>query len=425
MNKTDRPAWLKRMDDGTIGEARSKAFLMDRFWILERSVDIDGADLIIQRKITGANLLDKDPPRFGVVQVKFYSDINTTRYIHKEYLIDEEGKTRNEFFLMCHSGFESEIRTYLFDAKEIIENCELAPEGHSREGRYIIPGRKLLATGEFRITSSRLALDRIERALRLATFEKNRRFLSWALPSVSIKNEYILPVYLEPIENWWGNIPEAFGEMKKKAQSFLFDLEDVHSQFKEIIESSDPEKALEIAEEMDNAYRGGDRLYLSLPKLYDEDFQKVVFEHKNKCDKLKKMGILDSFIEFKDSLLKYISTDLGPKIDSLEKNIVYEIKISYEPKTLKIISINSKYVPEEIYWKEPLKRNDRISLYGQENSGVKFVGDGDALVYWLPGRYGYGDKKDGQSWEEYFRHFSIYPISDLMQKMYDLILIRL
>ena len=425
MNKTDHPAWLKRMDHGAIGEARSKAFLMDRFWILERSVDIDGADLIIQRKITGANLLDKEPPRLGVVQVKFYSDINTTHYIHKEYLIDEEGETRNEFFLMCHSGFESEIHTYLLDAKEIVENFELAPEGHSREGRHIIPGRKLLSTAEFRISSSRLALDRIERALRLATFEKNRRFLSWALPSVSINNENILPVYLEPIDNWWGNIPEAFGEMKKKAQRFLFELEDVHSQFKEILESYDPEKALAIAEEIDASYRGGDRVYLSLPKLYDEDFQKAVYEHKNKCATLKKMGILDSFIEFRDSLLNFISTDLGPKKDSLEKNIVYELKIKFEPKTLKIISIKSNFIPEEKYWKEPLKRNDWVSPDGPETSGVKFAGDGDALVYWLPGRYGYVDKKEGQSWEEFFRHFSFYPISDLMQKLYDLILIGL
>jgi hypothetical protein len=64
-NNSTIPAWLNRIDHGAIGEARSKAFLMDRFWILERSVDIDGADLIIQRKITGSNLLDKEPPRLG------------------------------------------------------------------------------------------------------------------------------------------------------------------------------------------------------------------------------------------------------------------------------------------------------------------------------------------------------------------------
>lgn len=37
----ENPTWLKVMQNGTIGEARAKAFLLDRFWILERSVDID------------------------------------------------------------------------------------------------------------------------------------------------------------------------------------------------------------------------------------------------------------------------------------------------------------------------------------------------------------------------------------------------
>ena len=31
------------MQNGALGEARTKAFLLDRFWILERSVDIHGA----------------------------------------------------------------------------------------------------------------------------------------------------------------------------------------------------------------------------------------------------------------------------------------------------------------------------------------------------------------------------------------------
>ena len=46
------PAWLKAMQNGVIGEARTKSFLLDRFWILERSVDIQGADFLIQRRIT-------------------------------------------------------------------------------------------------------------------------------------------------------------------------------------------------------------------------------------------------------------------------------------------------------------------------------------------------------------------------------------
>jgi hypothetical protein len=48
MVNTDQPVWLKVMEHGAAGEARTKAFLLDRFWVLERSVDIDGADFLIQ-----------------------------------------------------------------------------------------------------------------------------------------------------------------------------------------------------------------------------------------------------------------------------------------------------------------------------------------------------------------------------------------
>jgi hypothetical protein len=62
----DTPAWLKAAQNGSIGEARARAFLLDRFWVLERSVDIDGADFIIQRRLTQATLLDRTPPRLDI-----------------------------------------------------------------------------------------------------------------------------------------------------------------------------------------------------------------------------------------------------------------------------------------------------------------------------------------------------------------------
>jgi len=75
-----------KMQNGSIGEARTQAFLIDRFWVLERSVDIDGADFIIHRRITSANLLDKRPPRFGVVYAKFFAGPKTSHHIYKQYL---------------------------------------------------------------------------------------------------------------------------------------------------------------------------------------------------------------------------------------------------------------------------------------------------------------------------------------------------
>jgi hypothetical protein len=42
MPSEKRPDWLVRQENGIIAEARTRSFLLDRFWILERSVDIEG-----------------------------------------------------------------------------------------------------------------------------------------------------------------------------------------------------------------------------------------------------------------------------------------------------------------------------------------------------------------------------------------------
>lgn len=37
---------------------RPRAFLVNRFWVLERSVDVHGADYLVQRRLLGQSLLD-------------------------------------------------------------------------------------------------------------------------------------------------------------------------------------------------------------------------------------------------------------------------------------------------------------------------------------------------------------------------------
>lgn len=422
-NKSTIPAWLNRIDHGAIGEARSKAFLMDRFWILERSVDIDGADLIIQRKITGSNLLDKEPPRLGVVQVKFFGDKNTTHYIHKEYLLDNEDCARNEFFVMCHSGIESDAKMYLLTSKEVLDNFKLAPPGHSKEGKYIIPGSKLFVSEEFRISSPKLTLDRIERSIQLASFGKNRRFLSWALPSASITEENIDPIYSEPIDNWWGNIPEAFKEMKKKAQNILYDLDDLHSKYTEIIESSDPERSLQIAEDIEASFKGGMNVYLTLPDdLYDENFQIVVKEHKQKVEQLKKKGLLDKFIEFKSKLSKFISEDFSKIENSLAKDDVYEINLVFCPNTLNITKILSRTCHASKFWDVELEKNQWDTLDVPEYSGVDIKGDCSITLFFLPNRFGYTNKREEQTLAEFFKDNPPYVVTDTMNKLSDFIL---
>lgn len=105
--------WLKSMQNGGIGEARTKSLLMDRFWILERSVDIDGADFLIQRRLNNKNILDYNFS-LGVVQVKFYQDKSTTQHIAKSYVFNSM-EIRKEFFLIIHTGMEENKKDIFFN----------------------------------------------------------------------------------------------------------------------------------------------------------------------------------------------------------------------------------------------------------------------------------------------------------------------
>lgn len=40
----------KREENGNLGEALAVAVLLKRFWVLDRSVDVDGADYLVQKR---------------------------------------------------------------------------------------------------------------------------------------------------------------------------------------------------------------------------------------------------------------------------------------------------------------------------------------------------------------------------------------
>jgi hypothetical protein len=173
--------WLKAMQNSAIGEARAKAFLLDRFWVLERSVDIDGADFIIQRRLTGRTLLDREAPRLGVVQVKYFGTYTTRHFVHREYVVDEENDPREDFFVLCSMGDEMAKRAFLITGKDLFDNFpHVTKDGN--EG-FVISYKQITSNSQFEITNPKVVLDRIEKLLEFAEFTKNRRFISWALPS--------------------------------------------------------------------------------------------------------------------------------------------------------------------------------------------------------------------------------------------------
>ena len=417
----DRPAWLVRMENGSIAEARTKAFLIDRFWILERSVDVEGADFIIQRRLTSKTLLDKNPPRFGIIQAKFFSNENTTHYVHREYVLNADNEPQEEFFLICHTGVEEGSRSFMIDSKQISEQFEITSEEHSKALCFRLSGSKILKEGHFEIINSNLILDRIERALQQADFRKNRSFISWALPSIQINPDDIDSIYLEPLDNWWGNIPKEFYKMKQKVQKSLYEIENAANMLHEIVSTNDPNKALMMAEDIKSEY--GDSYHFPRD-IFDKDFLNVVREHKERHDNLRKEGLLDSFLSLQFAFIDSIVEDLAHKM-KLAKDSVYVVSIEYDKDNFSNFRFTAELKIVTDLWRAEEKESDWSWKDVPSIEGLLSSKPGFIQIYWLPGRYSYDEFKDGKfyprdikDWKPELREIA--PSRTLMEEIYRL-----
>lgn len=416
----ERPTWLVIMENGSIAEARTRSFLMDRFWILERSVDIDGADFLIQRRLTARTLLDQDPPRLGIIQVKFFNDVNTTQQIHQSYVVDVDGNSRSEFFLICHTGFENNTKAFFLTAEEIKQEFDLGSFGDSRIQKYKLPGRKIMTPlSKFEIVNAKLVLDRIERALQRADFQGNRKFLNWAIPSMRIDENQIDESYCVPIDNSWCNIPESFKELKEKAFHEHLDIEcEMLRPLQKIVESTDPEQALALAEYYDKEHGRG---ALSRKELFDEDFRSAVIAHKKIYTQLHQSGLLDRFLSLREEFVEIVSSEVAPRM-KLAPNVVHVIDVQYEAVSFELIRFQSNFQDFQ-------ELGIKTDLFFSENTipprGILSSASGHIKVYWRPGGYSYGDswgKKDVEAeitdWKETLREYA--PSQILMDEIFRL-----
>lgn len=417
MDDKNTPTWLKIMQNGAIGEARARAFLIDRFWILERSVDIDGADFIIQRKVTRQNLLDRNPPRLGVVQVKFFESNKTAQYIPKVYIIDDEGKSRDEFFILCHTGNEDNLKTFFITAKEILENFEITIKDGIEKFR--LSGYKILDTDRYLISSNKNTLDRIENHLKLADFTKNRKFISWKLPSSEVDTDAIKTEFKEPLDNWWGEIPKEFKTLKESAHSTMVYIEDIYNNLKKVTEEIDPIKVFEYIHEIKSECCDGyGNWKIKLPDdLYNENFETVCHQHLEKVNYLKNKGLLDKFISLKELLKKDIS-DYVCKNLPIGPNTVLSIFIDFSTKDFTINSITYKLTEANDYWKVPNLLNQFGHIDTDKYYGIKDISKGKFEYYWLAGRI-WMDEIAKSDIPNFYKTENFRVYYECMEKMYE------
>lgn len=338
--------WLKSMQNGSIGEVRTKSFLIDRFWILERSVDIHGADFLIQRRLHERNILDIEPPRFGVVQSKFTQDQKTYHYINKEWILDEESKPQLEFFILIHTGEEEQRSMFLLTSSDISEDFEI-----NSENKFVISSKKVFESPKYKITNRKNSLDRIEKSIQCAEFYKNRFFIASRLSSFNPDFDAILPDYKENIEHWYGNIPELFKKQKQDAFEALLTIEEIHELLKRFIECIDPIEACYIAEKF---YHNFGRS-IPLPEVFSKDFYYGAKNFKEMVDNMRNDGLLDNYI----SLRKYITDEINSFLKSystmdIGSNTIHEIRFQYDPISFEFRNLSNSIsiIPEKDLFKE-------------------------------------------------------------------------
>ncbi len=412
----EHPAWLKRMQNGTIGEARSRAFLIDRFWVLERSVDIDGADLIIQRRITTQNLLDREAPRLGVVQVKFYGTTNTSQYVHKEYVIGRDEEVRSEFFLLCHTGEEEHQRLFLLTAEEIQKNFTL--KDHDGSEKFYLPHDKVVESGKFEVQSKKLSLDRIENQLKLADFTKNRHFLSWVLPSTSSEVDAILPEFKEPISNNWGSIPQGFVELKETARTALIDVEEVYNLILKVADATDPTEAEKTVEKMAYYCRSGRGWSITLPDFNNYDFFEIARRHKTMVTNLKNDGLLDTFIALPKTLQDKVTAFLKSHLP-VSSDAVLKCVVKYDVGSFNMETVDCSIVYEAEYStlnasEEFLRGDSPFSAWPK----MSVVAQGQVQMLWKIGKQKYVSLNSPEGLEKFERD-SIDVFEDCASFMHD------
>lgn len=335
---TDTPAWLKSMEHGVLGEARARAFLMERFWVLSRSVDIDGADYLIQRRLTNETFLNREPPRLGVVQVKFIQDGDTYIRIPKSYLVDQDSTTYGEFFLLVCSGREDDKSMLLLSAAEVMKDFRET----DIDGRIslVVKGSALLGNHNYTVLRQKSALDKIESALHTAKLSSNRQFL-YRAGYVDVQPDHIAHDWLLPIDNDWGDIGKAFFDAKKSLRHTMLEMEDVIDAISKILRSTNPSEAISVYEEEVKEYIGGgnnrDSLMFRCDGFTDGDFEQTVRLHNEKLERLRDLKIENSYFALQGAFEAAVVDQLPPLVKHGAEAV--RITISYSPDDLTASSV--------------------------------------------------------------------------------------
>jgi hypothetical protein len=117
-------------ENGLRGETRTEAILADEFWILERYVDRDGADYLVQQKDREQDKSSWYFTNLAVIQSKFRETKTRQIKIKEEYILNQKVSFHDislhftSFFVVIHTGDIDNQEIYMLSAKDILDLWE-------------------------------------------------------------------------------------------------------------------------------------------------------------------------------------------------------------------------------------------------------------------------------------------------------------
>ena len=173
----------KREENGNKGETRTQAFLLDSYWVMRRSVDVDGADFLVQEQ---ANTLEELRERtkklevLGIIQAKFFEGRNEVAVL-QDYVLDTTGTPRPEFFISIHTDDkEGRHEDYFFTAEQITK--AFRPRVNADKTKvFVFSITEERKYTEFRNLSPKAKNELIREGTKRATADRNAELLQVAL----------------------------------------------------------------------------------------------------------------------------------------------------------------------------------------------------------------------------------------------------
>jgi hypothetical protein len=286
------------MEHGSLGEARVNALLLQRFWVLQRSVDVDGTDFLVQiRPASIERFLDR-PVRLGRIQAKFVESEDRYVYVPQRHVLDPAGNPYPMFFLILSTGLAEGQQMFVLDASEIAEGFGLG-DG-DKQDRYSISAKTVFIAGKYEVVSQARTLERIENAVARAGRSTWANFLGLLDYSADpgLADDYRLPLY-----NWYGDFEKSFVEVKDDIGAIVLDMEEALDALREIERSADPlaiEKMLE-ARPINDFHGTQYNHHLSFSfgqgKAFNEDFFGAAADYRQRLDRLRSAGIEAPYVK--------------------------------------------------------------------------------------------------------------------------------